>query len=73
MGLRTLDISGCDLIMPGYVGSCCPDLQWLDASGTAAGDADVAMIADGLTDLQHLDLKGCKQVGADPALLRWRS
>jgi hypothetical protein len=60
--LQTLNLSGCELLNPGYVGMCCPGLRDLNIAGTAAGDADVALLAAGLPELTRLVLSGCRQV-----------
>ncbi|WIA19783.1 hypothetical protein OEZ85_005695 [Tetradesmus obliquus] len=76
--LQTLNLSGCELLKPGYVGGCCPGLRDLNLAGTAAGDAEVALLAAGLPDLTRLVLNGCRKVSdagvsalaAAPALQR---
>jgi hypothetical protein len=62
--LQTLNLSGCELLKPGYVGTCCPGLRDLNVAGTAAGDDDVAQLSAGLSELTRLVLNGCRKVGA---------
>jgi hypothetical protein len=62
--LQTLNLSGCELLKPGYVGTCCPELRDLNIAGTAAGDDDVALVAAELPQLTRLVLTSCRKVGA---------
>jgi hypothetical protein len=62
--LQTLNLSGCELLKPGYIGTCCPGLRDLNLAATAAGDGDVALLAAGMPDLTRLVLTGCRKVGA---------
>jgi hypothetical protein len=62
--LQTLNLSGCELLKPGYVGRCCPGLRDLNLAGTAAGDADVTLLAAGLPGLSRLVLNSCRKVGS---------
>lgn len=63
--LRTLDLSGCELVAPGgYLTDAFPALQRLDISNTAVTDADVQVLAAGLAALEGLALRGCRRVSA---------
>lgn len=64
-GLRTLDLSGCELVAPGgYLTDAFPALQRLDISNTAVTDADVQALAAELAALESLALRGCRRVSA---------
>lgn len=61
--LKTLDLSGCELVRPGaYVPDAFPSLVCLDVSNTATTDADVQVLAEGLPLLQSLSIAGCRRV-----------
>jgi hypothetical protein len=62
-GLRTLDVSGCELVAPGrYLPHAFPALEHLNISNTATADADVRELAAGLPQLKSLALRSCRRV-----------
>jgi hypothetical protein len=61
--LKTLDLSGCELVRPGaYVPYAFPSLLHVNVSNTATTDADVQALMEVLPLLQSLSIAGCRRV-----------
>lgn len=60
--LTRLNLAGCTAVSALYIPMYCPALRVLNLRNTATSDADVSMIAQGLSHLQALDIAGCMQV-----------